>query len=312
MKLSYENHVKEIKKIIETKAKYQKVMLLFDDSVSNVEIIEIYNEIKGLCMYNQSNIKDLNKEEIFNGYRLIIYFCMVDNFLKCDFEKDEFINVFVPRDNALLPYFLSNKNEIEKADNVLILNKSRVDVSAVSSVYFCKFFNYFKNLMYGYNNISLFNEISREINQFNILNQIIEIPENSEFVDVEILKKCKINYEDLILVDLLLIDAFLLLLTSIKTQNLMIVDVYKAVRDEEEMIEKFYKLYNNETMTNIVVLNFNCLYNYCVKTKEKIIDFVGFFNVSNKIDVLIQKIKNFAKADNGLIAYLYLYNIFNV
>ena len=85
MKLCYDNPLKELKKIIEINAKYQKVMLLFDDSVSNVEIREVYDTIKQDCIYNQSNILELDDKEIFNGYKLIIYFCSADGFLKCDF-----------------------------------------------------------------------------------------------------------------------------------------------------------------------------------------------------------------------------------
>ena len=82
MKIINENPLKEIKNIVETKAKYQKVMFLFDDNVSNIKIREIYEEIKGFCVYNQANIKELEKEELFNGYSLIIFHCSIDSFLK--------------------------------------------------------------------------------------------------------------------------------------------------------------------------------------------------------------------------------------
>ena len=72
MKICVENKLQEVKKIILQKAKFQKVMLLFDDSVSNFEIAEIYNEIKEFCVYNQSNISSLKEDEIFDGYRFFI------------------------------------------------------------------------------------------------------------------------------------------------------------------------------------------------------------------------------------------------
>ena len=67
-------------------AKYQKVMLLYDDSVSNIQIQEVYHSIKGICVYNQSEIASLDKNEIFNGYKLIIYFCSVDGFFNFYFD----------------------------------------------------------------------------------------------------------------------------------------------------------------------------------------------------------------------------------
>lgn len=313
MIICYENSTKEIRKMVETKAKYQKVMILFDDSVSLVEIEEIHQGIKSLCVYNQSHIKDINMEEIFNGYRLIIYLCEIDSYLKCDFNKDEFINVFFPRDNIVLPYFLTNKNEIEKTNNVLILDSSKVDISAIASMYFNKFFNYFKGLMNGFYDLTWFNDAGEEITQFNVLNQINQLPNHLQFIDIEILRKCEICYADLILLDLLIIDAFLVLLTGVKSKSLMLVDVYKAAKADDKLIDKFYKLHNTEILTNAVILNYNCLYNYCLKSKEKILKLLRFCEVDkNKVNFLIDKIKKFAKEDSGLMGYLYLYNIFNV
>ena len=103
------------------------------------------------------------------------------------------------------------------------------------------------------------------------------------------------------------------MITSIKNQNFIIVDVYKSARDDIEMIEKFYKYYNNETFMKLIQLNYNCLYNYCVKTKEKILEFVKFFEIDNsQLDYLFDKVKTFSKNDTDIMGYLYLYNIFDV
>ena len=45
MKIVRENYMTEIKNIVSSKAKYQKVMLIFDDEVSSVETSKIYEEI---------------------------------------------------------------------------------------------------------------------------------------------------------------------------------------------------------------------------------------------------------------------------
>ncbi|MBO5954626.1 MAG: hypothetical protein J6Q13_01510 [Clostridia bacterium] len=312
MKIYGDNLIKELKQIVESKAKYQKVMLLFDEDVSNVETSEIYEEIKGLCVYNQANIKTLEKEELFNGYRLIIFRCSVDNFLKYGFNRDEFVCVFYPTDNFMLPYFLSQENKIDSNENFLLINKSQIDLNLISSVNLNMFYNYFKNMLSGQNSIVDF-YFNKEITQFNVLNCISEMSENSFFVDVDILKKCEIDYKDIIIVDLLLIDAFLLLIESVKNQNLMIVDVYKSAKDNVELIEKFYRLFNNDSFIKLVVLNYNCLYKYCQNIKQKIFELIGFCEIEKSIvEEVMAKIKKYSKNDNDLVCYLYLYNIFGV
>ena len=165
--------------------------------------------------------------------------------------------------------------------------------------------------MNGHNNINLFNHFNEEINQSNLINRLNCLPEKTFFVDVEIIKKHDIKYEDLIIVDLLLLDAFFVFLQGLKNENLMLVDVYKIFRDDIEMIDKFYKLYNSEMLINVVVLNYKYLYNLCVKLKDNILELLRFVNVEkNEIDSLIDKLKTFSREDDGLCAYLYLYNVF--
>ena len=60
MKICNDEFYKEIKNIVQTKAKYQKVMLLYDENVSSIDIAKIYNSIKELCIYNQCNIDDID------------------------------------------------------------------------------------------------------------------------------------------------------------------------------------------------------------------------------------------------------------
>ena len=313
MKIYFENKLKNLKEIVQQKAKYQKVMLLFDESVSNLEISEIYNEIKDCCVYNQSNILDIKEDEIFDGYRLVIYLTLVDNFLKCKFDRSEFINVYIHKDGAMLPYFLSTDNKLNNDENFLLADNLKIDLSMISSVYFNKFYNYFRNLMLGETFYFDFNFSTMEITQSNVLNLINQLDMETKFLDVEILREQNIEYGLIVFVDLMIIDAILLLITSIKNHNFMLVDVYKSAKEDCEMIEKFYKLYNNDVFINLVQLNYNCLYNYCVKTKEKIIEFTKFFKIdTTQVASLLNQIKIFSKNDNDIMAYLYLYNIFNV
>lgn len=313
MKIYYNNLIEEIKNLVCSKAKFQKVMLLFDDYVSNLEISEIYRNIKEFCIYNQSNIENIDMMELNNGYRMIIYLCCTDSFLKTDFDKTDFINVFCPKDSALLPYFLSSQNQIDRNENFMILPSQKVDVAMISSVSLNQFLQYLLSVL-GMDNkeIDLF-ENSQELTQQNILNAVQQMDKNIKFFDVEILKKCGLAYKELVLVDLILIDAFLVMIKSIKNQNLMLVDVYKSAKENGELIDKFYSLLNNDAVFNLIVLNYNCLFNFCENKKGKILNCLNVFDYSQEeVDVVMQKIKQFAKQDSGILAYLYLYNIFGV
>ena len=269
MKISNENPLKEIKNIVELKAKYQKVMLLFDDNVSNLEIHCVYEEIKEICIFNKADITSFNKEEIFNGYRLIIFYCSAESFLKCNFNKEEFICVFVPTNNSLLPFYLNEKNHIESENNYLLTSKSKIDLNLIASVNFNMFYNYLKNLIGGQNSIVDFS-LNQEITHYNALNYLENLSENTVFVDIDIIRFANIEYADLILVDLLLVDAFLLLIESVKNQNIMFVDVYKSMKDDCDLIEKFYRLSSNEIFNKLILLNYNLLHKYCVNIKQKL------------------------------------------
>lgn len=313
MKINYGNIKVEIKNIVQTKGKYQKVMLLFDDFVSNLEIKEIYSEIKDFCIYNQCHINQVDKNELNNGYRVVVYLCCADNFLKAGISNADFINVFCPKDKGMLPFFLTDECCCNSAENYLLLEKTQVDVGLISSICFNQFINYFENLMNGESKAIDFIFASQEIFQHNIINQMEKIDKNLKFFDIELMKNCSLPYEKLALVDLILINAFFVMITSIKNQKLMIVDVYKAAKENGELIDKFYSLVNNNAFTSIVILNYNCLYNFCEKTKQKILNCVNVFNFNNNdVEEVVKEIKEYAKQDKGLLSYLYLYNIFGV
>jgi len=314
MKILYnQNKVEEIKNIISSKAKFQKVMLLFDDYISNIDIQKIYNSIKEICVYNQCNLKDISEEELNNGYRALIYLCEADNFLKTDFCRNEFINIFCPSDSAILPYCLKENNMVDDGDNFIILDSAKMDAGLVCGCYFNQFINYFKRLFsIKHANIDL-QFLSQDITQFNIISMFQNLDKSIQFFDIDIIKKTKIPYSHLVLIDLMVIDAFLLLIRSIKNQSLSIVDIYKADKEDYSLIDKFYALYNNETFVHVVLLNFNSLQTYCNKTKEKILDCLETINLSNiDFESIKNKIKIYTKQDNGIFAYLYLFDLFGV
>jgi len=313
MKIIKDDKLKSIKEIVQSKAKFQKVMLLFDDTISNLEIAEIYESIKEFCVYNQMNISNLDEKEIFNGYRLIIYNCSIESFMKCGFERDEFVNVYIAQNNSFLPYFLTQNCFVDKENNYLLIENNLMDLQMLCSLWFNKFFNYFKSLINGEHKSIELPLQDKETTQLNIFECVNTLSEDFEFVDVKILKKENLDYKNLMMIDVVLINAFLIMLEALKSQTYMLVDVYKASKQEEAEIDKFYKLYHNENFINLVILNYNCLHNFCLKVKSKILEFAEFCECNiRQVDELIDKVKNYAKKDNEILAYLYLYDIFSV
>ena len=299
MNLIYSNNVEEIKKIVETKAKFQKVLLLHDDTVSTSEIDDIYNVIKNLCIYNQMDLNNIDNNELYNGYRIVIYLCNADNYLKTNINKAEFINVFMPRDKGLLPY--------------LFIDVNNFDTNIVLSLYLNKFYNYLKAMLTLQHTNLEYLSADKEFTQFKVVEEIENLNEDFEFLDIKILKFSNLEYKFLPLLDLILIDAFLCFILSVKRREYALVDVYKEVKDDYALIDKFYKMYNNDSIINLMTLNYNCLYNFCLKTKQKILDCYTLYDYDeNKVNEIIKIVKEFAKQTDDVMAYLFLYNMFNV
>lgn len=313
MKIIKGNCLQELKKIVQSKAKFQKVMLLFDDSISNVEISEIYECVKGECVYNQSHVSSIDKNEIYNGYKLIIYCGTVEGFLKLNLDLQEFVKVFIIKENRVLPYFLTNNNKIDGAENFLIIEENLTDLQMFASVWFNAFYNYFKYLMFGKNNFIQWPLINEEVTQINVCEFVSNLDEEFEFADMLIVKEAEVDYKDIVIVDLILINAFLLLIEAIKSRNYMLVDVFKATNEDENEIDRFYKLFNNEQFVNSIILNYHCLHSYCIKTKQKILQLLDFVECDlNKVNDLTEQVKSIVKKNCGLLGYLYLYDIFSV
>ena len=309
MDILYEKDLNEIRSFVQSKAKYQKVMLLFDETVSNVEISEIYNQIKDLCVFNQSNINKYDDIEINNGYRLIIYYCSAESYLKCGLNREEFENLIIPTDFSVLPFFLAD-NFKTLTNGCCLINKSGVDVVALISVCFNKFFKFLNNLISGEISIYAF-DLVKCVTQQSIVEIINE--EETCYIDFELLKKCDLSYKELPIVDLILIDAFLVLINSIKNSECMLVDVYKASEGNHLIIDKLYRLYNNDHIRKLIILNHNSILNYCMLTRNKILELIKFVNMeTSNLKEIVNKIKNFSKQNEGLIGCLYLYDIFGV
>lgn len=309
--------LKNLRDIIDAKSKYQKVMLLYDDNVSNLDIANIFDTIKEVCIFNKLNINTEQERlnEVNDGYRTIIYLCSTESFLNLKFDRNEFVNIYLPIDNAILPYFLDKTYRIEKRINdYLLLNKRIVDISLVFSVFFNKFYNYIKNLMYFQNSSIEFNFEINELSSLNSIDIINKIEKDFEFIDIKIIAECEIDYQFLPVVDYLIITAFSLLIRSVHNHTLSMVDIYKSVKEDYALVEKFYAMADNELFINLINLNFNCINSFCKKCRVGILDRVSVceeFNETSIKEILV-KLKDYFKNSQGLFAYLYLYDIFGI
>ncbi len=311
------DYLLHLKQIIEEKCKYQKVMLLFDNTASNIDISNIYDTVKELAIFNKVNIESekVKINEIMNGYRCIIYLCSLNSFLSLDFDRTEFINIYFVTENAILPYFLDTKNNVENINtDYLIMKNEVVDIEMIFSLFFNKFYNYLKNALYFQTH--QFDEIFdiQMLSQTKSLDLIKSVDKDFEFVDIQILRACEIEYKYLPIVDYLLISAFSLLVKSIKNQTLSMVDIYKSVKENYALVDKFYAMANNEMFSNVINLNFNCINTLCDKCRNAILDRLSIcdeFSEENINDIL-KKMKDYFKNTTGILSYLYLYDIFGV
>lgn len=302
----------DIKNIVYAKARYQKVMLLTDENSSVDLVAKIYQEVKDFCIFNKCNITKLDNE-IFNGYRIVIYLVSAQNYLNCNINKSEFINVIIAQQTSLLPYFLDKSCGIEKQENYLTLMHNGLDLNMLSSIYFNAFYNYFQNLTTGQSIDEFFSLAREEITQQNLFKVLERLDKNFVFLDMAIIKQSNVSLSSVGIMDLILINAFITLICNIKQQNLMLVDTYKAAREDMALTEKFYRQHFNQTFHQLVILNYNCLINFANKTKEKILEILSF-SKQNKDDVnlLISEVKNYSKFNEDACGYLYLYNLFGL
>lgn len=305
------NDLEEIYKLVSTKAKFQKVMVLFDENSSNSEVYEIYNSIKEICIYNQSDIATLDLNELNNGYRMIVYLCSAKNFLKLNFDKSEFINLCIIKGKEILPFCVNVDNRIMKKNTYLLINGEFFDLSLQSSLYFNKFYNYLYNVVnLKENNIVDFKENSNTLSLFNKLEHICD---EFVFADLDIISKTNIDCKHLCVLHLILINAFLLILQNVKNKSLTLVDVYKVCKDDYGMLDKFYAMAENELFYTMINLNYNYLINLCLKVKEEILNHFIVCDLSeDEVENIFNELKAYAKNSNNLIGYLFLYDFFKL
>jgi len=300
----------DIVNLIENKAKYQKVLLIYDNTISEFEINLLFSRIKDLCIFNKMEINSINEKEIFNGYKILIFMCSGNSLINLKFNRNEFINIYIPSDNIILPFYV-NLNNILNNNCYLILNNNFYDTNLIPSIKLNQFLYGF-NCLLNNNNKNFTNLIDDEIINFSTLKNISNINEDITFLDLEIIAHCSLNYSDLWLVDLLLINAFILLFSAIKNNKLNLIDVYKYHKDDLAYINNLFMFINDDNFFNIVKNNYNYLLGTLNNIKQNILKNNFSIITKQKINFIINKLKNYSKNCNNYIFYLYIYNILNI
>ena len=307
MEVLISNRTKNLASIIQEKAKYQKVLLLYDNSISLVDINEIYNEIRELCIFNKMDLNNIDEKEFYNGYRLLMFCCNSTSLKNFNLNKDEFINIYYPTNNQTLHFFANNLNLFTK-DCYLLLTSTELDLTLLSSLYFNNFFNYANNLL-NFQPAQL--SFEENLNIFSLVNNLNKMQQPYYFTDLEILNNVNICYNEFMLLHLILLNAFLTFITEIKNNLPSIIDVYKLAIQNINLIDKCYATFFNETIYNSVILNYNSLYNACTKTKNQILSLISLNNApTNNIDEIITQTKEYLKTSDCKLNFLYFLNVF--
>ncbi|MGN0788189.1 MAG: hypothetical protein ACI4L6_03945 [Candidatus Onthoplasma sp.] len=303
----YEDNLHIISSLIEKRAKFQKVMIVFDDFASSQQVEQLVEQIKKDCVFKSTHIKFFS-DEIYDGYKAIIFLCTANSFLSLKYRRDEFVSIFVPQDRGILPFFI-NDNKFFDSYDYLLLKTNNIDTNIVSSLVFNQVFSHIENLLSFQETTKDVDFLSGEINTKNLVDKVQDCGDLI-FEDLNILKQQGIEYNNLPIVDLMIIDAIEVFTRACREKLLSMVDVFKIYKNDESCVDKFYAMSKNEGIVHILNMNHNCVISICEKAKEKILPCVDI-QLTNRENLqnIFEKVKKYAKKCENLIGYLYFYNV---
>jgi hypothetical protein len=149
------------------------------------------------------------------------------------------------------------------------------------------------------------------LNIFSLVNNLNKIEKPYHFTDLEILNNININYNEFMLLHLILVNAFLTFITEIKNNIPSIIDAYKLAKQNFNLIDKCYATFFNDSIYNSVVLNYNSIQDAYIKTKNKILGLISLNNTPTiNLDKIIAKIKEYLKTSDSKLNFLYFFNVF--
>ena len=313
-----------LKIIVEKYAKFQKVILLYDDNISLLEIEKMHESVKEICIFNKMDLRALDENEIHNGYKLLIFACSANSFLKLNLNLEDFVNVFIPTSAEILPFFLNSKFKIDanflscaeleiNMDNLNITNtnfiflKKGLDIAAFSSFYFNNFLSCLNSILLG-------EELKFKNNNIDFLvaqTELEFLKNDFEYEDVKILKQLNLDYKFLPYLDYYFLLAFSLLITAIKYKKLTMTDVYKQSKENYNLRNSYYAKIYDEAFYNLIDINFLSLKQMLTFSFKNLVK-INLNELSyEEKKFLVEKLKEYCKNSDSFFAYLYLFNIFD-
>ena len=319
----------DFKTIVERYAKFQKVMLVYDDTVSQIDLQKLHECIKEICIFNKMFIQSLNDNEICNGYKLLIFVCSADSFLKINFSLEDYVNVFIPTSNEILPFFVNNEFECQFAKNLdelaldnnanlnntnFIFVNAGIDENIFFSFYFNNFVHCLNSIFFNMKEIVVASTNKgkiKDIEFFSLQTELNFLIDDVEYLDIKILKHLNLEYKFLPYIDYYLLLAFSVLISAIKQKSLNLVDVYKGAKENYNLIDNFYAKLNDNSFFQLLNLNFFNLKQILTTSFQNLcklsLNAISFKDVK----LILNGLKDYCKFDNGIFVYLYLFNIIN-
>ena len=307
------NSLHEIKNMIISKARYQKVVICLDDG-SDVQFVEelvdaINKDVIVLkYYYNKHNISALH-DMINNGVRVVVYNVSLEHFYKLQIANNFVLNIFLLQSTFVLPYLVNTESVY--GDNLLVCDTSIKDYMSVLFLYELAL-NKVWNL--------LVQEVDADTTIFKNIDALVNGKVDfyqSLATQVAYLKPClDNNYKDVAEEQLpyyvyLRLCATLKMLENLNQNKEQYIDFYKT-EISPKAIEKAYSLLIKYKLTELLKFNSGNLIkiNCAILNRVKII-IKKYFNFKNiKLNKLNKLIKHQAKALNidNLLYISYILN----
>lgn len=306
MIVKYNDYLSNLKGLIDN-VKYQKVLLIYSSEATDSDIAEIYDTIKDNVVFNKVQYESLDKDIINNGYRMVILLCSGDDILHLDYSVEDVINVYIPLDNGILPFFYLLRRNSYNQNNYILIRDHKADICLNAHIEFLKFWLDILSLKHNTEHLWL------EGYSLLDLRQSIDIISNitvDNYIDVDIVSRCSLLYQDLVCVELVVLDGYLRLIQDAKLGNLTMIDIYKYHFDDVENVDMYYKVYQDSSFIQYLSLNHDVLIERILGVKDKLKEYLTIISSENtNIDTIIESVKEYSKANEEL-AELYLYDVF--
>ena len=164
MIVKYNEWLLSLKEITE-KVKYQKVLLVYSSMAKDGDITEIYDTIKDNVIFNKVQYECLDKSVVNNGYRMVILLCLGDEVLHLDYSVEDVINVYIPLDNSILPFFYLLGKHRTSQDCFMLIRDNNVDMRLNAHMEFLKFWLDILSLKHNTKHVCLESHVLLDLRQ---------------------------------------------------------------------------------------------------------------------------------------------------